>query len=221
MIKKLNMKKLLSIFTTLFLALAASGQTYPVPEFSNEVYCLRKESSKVVRLEKVTAKVETKTKMGGIGGAENGYVMEGDRSSVRLTGGANISFVFTTGAAVQSTNPAADSTMRANGIDPAMLQGAGIATDPSGSITLYRSETSKGQRKIYLMKTPGMLPFGGKKIKSSVQMGFSVKKIKDGYWELVLDKKLPAGEYIFLMASTSAMGMVTGSATLFAFGLDE
>jgi len=96
----------------------------------------------------------------------------------------------------------------------------GTMTDPSNAITLYKVETGKGERKVLLMKTPGILPFGGKKIKSSDKMGFSVKKVKEGYWELVIDKKLSSGEYIFVMTSMSAMGMATGGATLFAFGVD-
>lgn len=194
---------------------------YPVPEFSNEVYWLQKDSNKVVRLEKTTSKMDTKTKMGGMGGAENGYSVDGERSSIRLKNGNNLSFVFSTGtASAQSSNPAADSTMRANGLDPAMMQGMGSMTDPSNSITLYKAESGKGDRKVLLMKTPGMLPFGSKKIRSSDKMGFSVKKIKEGYWELVIDKKLSSGEYVFVMTNMSAMGMATGGATLFAFAVD-
>ena len=214
------MKKLLSFSIALCFVISASAQNYPSPEFSNEVYWLRKDSSKVIRLEKETSKMETKTKMGGMGGAENGYVIEGERSLVRLKNGIDLSFVFTIGSAPQSSNPSADSAMKANGIDPAMMQNMGAMNDPANSITLYKTETAKGERKIYLMKTPGMLPFGSKKIKSSDKPGFSVKKIKEGYWELVIDKKLSPGEYAFVMTNMSGMGMATGGATLFAFGVD-
>jgi len=44
--------------------------------------------------------------------------------------------------------------------------------------------------------------------------------VLQGYWELVIDKKLSPGEYVFIMTSTSAMGMATGVATLFAFAVD-
>ena len=206
-----------------FLSLYSTAQNnYPVPEFSNEVYWYKKDSNKVVRLEKNTTKMDTKTKMGGMGGAENGYSIDGERSTVRLNKGNDLSFVFATGSGstAQSSNPAADSTMRANGIDPSMMQGMGAMNDPANMISLYKVESGKGQRKVLLMKTPGMLPFGSKKIKSSDKMGFSVKKVKEGYWELVIDKKLSSGEYIFVMNSTSAMGMATGDATLFAFGID-
>ena len=212
---------MISFFAAFSLCIASSAQNnYPDPEFSNEVYWLRKDSSKVMRLEKGQSKMETKTKMGGMGGAENGYVIEGEKSTARLPNGNNLSFVFSTGTSTKSTNAAADSTMRANGIDPSMLQGMGTMTDPANAITLYKAETGKGMRKVLLMKTPGMLPFGGKKIKSSEKLGFSVKKIREGYWELVIDKNLSSGEYVFVMTSNSAMGMATGAGTVFAFGID-
>jgi len=204
-----------------FLSLYSTAQNnYPVPEFSNEVYWYKKDSNKVVRLEKNTTKMDTKTKMGGMGGAENGYSIDGERSTVRLNKGNDLSFVFATVTAAQPSTASADSTMRANGIDPAMLQGMGSMNDPANMITLYKAESGKGERKVLLMKTPGMLPFGSKKIKSSDKMGFSVKKINEGYWELVIDKKLSSGEYVFVMPNMSAMGMATGGATLFAFGVD-
>jgi len=215
------MRILVLFFGTVFFGTVLSAQNnYPVPEFSNEVYWLRKDSSKVVRLEKGTSKMETKTKMGGMGGAENGYLIDGEKSPVRLKEGNNLSFVFSSGTASSQSNPAADSTMRANGIDPSMMQGMNSMNDPANTITLYKVESAKGERKILLMKTPGMLPFGSKKIKSSDKMGFSVKKVKEGYWELVIDKKLSSGEYVFVMKSMSAMDMATGGAVLFAFGVD-
>ena len=215
------MKAILFFVVVLFISSFVFAQNnYPGPEFSNEVYWYKKDSNKVVRLEKNTTKMDTKTKMGGMGGAENGYSIDGERSTVRLNKGNDLSFVFSTVTAAQSSNPSADSTMKANGIDPAMLQGMGSMNDPANMITLYKAESGKGERKVILMKTPGMLPFGSKKIKSSDKMGFSVKKVKEGYWELVIDKKLSSGEYVFVVTSNSAMGMATGGATMFAFGVD-
>jgi hypothetical protein len=43
--------------------------------------------------------------------------------------------------------------------------------------------------------------------------------VLQGYWELVI-KKLSPGEYVFIMTSTSAMGMATRGAALFAFAVD-
>ena len=55
--------------------------------------------------------------------------------------------------------------------------------------------------------------FGGKKSQSSDKYTFSVKKIREGYWELVIDKPLPRGEYAFSMMSMGA-GNMDGSTTL-------
>lgn len=109
--------------------------------------------------------------------------------------------------------------MRVNGVDPAMMSGYGTTMDPSSMITLYKVETDKGSRKILLMKSPGAMPFGSKKMKSSDKYTFSVKKIKDGYWELVVDKSLPKGEYAFSVMSMG-MGNMDGSTLIFAFGID-
>ena len=70
-----------------------------------------------------------------------------------------------------------------------------------------------------MMKSPGAMPFGSKKMQSSDKFTFSVKKIREGYWELVIDKPLPKGEYAF---TVMGMGMANmdGSTTLFAFAVD-
>ncbi len=194
---------------------------YPEPEFTNEVYFLNKESGDTVtRLEKNSSKMEAKTKMGGIGGAENGYTIEGERSPVKLHGG-NLSFVFSTGASAEpsSSSSQRDSMMRANGMDPSMMQGiGGMSRDPSDIITLYKVETAKGKRKILMMKMPGAMSFG-KKAQSSDKIPFSVKKIRDGYWELVIDKPLNKGEYAFSMMDTG-MGSMNWETTLFAFRVE-
>ena len=215
------MKKLL-LFAVAFIAYMCGGAQpakikYPEPEFSNEIYLLKKDST-VMRLEKNSSKMDSKVKMGGIGGAENGYTIEGEKSTVRLGSGGNLSFVFSTGASAQSTSPQNDSVMRANGMDPSMISGAmGGIMDPVNTVTLYKTVLVKGNRKIMLQKSPGM--FGSKKISSSDKYTFSVKKIRDGYWELVIDKTLPKGEYAFTTMSMN-MGNMDGAITLFAFAVD-
>lgn len=105
--------------------------------------------------------------------------------------------------------------MRANGVDPSMM---GRMDDPSQKLTLYKVESTKGVRKVLLQKAPGMNPFGSHKLQSSEKYSFSARKIKEGYWELVVDKPLPKGEYAFTMMG---MGMdAMGGTTLFAFGVD-
>ena len=172
------------------------------------------------RLEKNSSKLEAKTKMGGMGGAENGYFIDGERSPVRLHGG-NLSFIFSTGAfaGANSGTSQRDSMMIANGMDPSMAQGMGSIsmTDPS-NINLYKAESGKGKRKVLTMKVPGAMSFGAK-AKSADKITFSLKKIRDGYWEMVIDKPLGKGEYVFTMMNMG-MGNMDGSSTLFAFGVD-
>jgi len=196
----------------LFCAHVMCAQTYPQPEFTNEVYFLKKDNSySLVRLEKSSAKQETKVNM--IKGSEYGYEIEGKSSPVRFAAGSNVSFVYTT--TNSSSNAKSDSMMRANGMDPSAMTGFG--TDPSNTITLYKLNVDGGSRKIYLQKSGGY--FGSHKNQTSDKYTFSLKKIHDGYWELVIDKPLPKGEYAFSMVGMGSADMM-GSHTVYAFGVD-
>ncbi len=211
------MKKIFLLPGLLFSAHILSAQTYPDPEFANEICFLKKDNPySLIRLEKGASKMQTKTNM--ISGSEQGYSLDGTKSEVRIQGGNNLSFIFSTGASSSSSNNKSDSMMKANGIDPNMMNIGGMM-DPTNNITLYKMDIAKGERKIYMMKTGGALPFSNHKNQSSDKYTFSLKKIRDGYWELVIDKTLPKGEYAFTMM---AMGMqsMDGGMTLFAFGVD-
>jgi hypothetical protein len=217
------MKKSFLFVAAVLIAMITLAQKYPEPEFSNEVYYLKKDSvNSIIRLEKGSSKMESKTKMGGFGGSESGYELADSKSAVRLKSGSNLSFVYSTGAASPSSSKERDSMMQANGMDPSMMQGmTGMngMNDPASTITLYQLEQANGKRKVLLQKNPGMIPFGSKKQKSSAKYTFSVKKIKEGYWELVIDKFLPNGEYAFTMMNMMNMGM-GGETLLFAFAID-
>lgn len=143
---------LVSVFS--FAVFSLSAQKYPEPEFSNEIYYLKKDSvHSLVRLEKSSAKMDTKTKAGGFGGMENGYYFDGEKSDVRLNNGANLSFVLSTGASGSprsSSTPQQDSMMRANGVDPSMMSGMSGMHDPANTVTLYKTDVGKGSRKILL-----------------------------------------------------------------------
>ena len=192
-------------------------QQYPTPEFSNEIYFFKKDSAQVSRLEKGYSKMETKTKMGGMGGADNGYSLEGSRSSVRLEAG-NLSFIFFNGDPSTDNNPQSDSAMRANGMDPSMMNDAmSVMNDPSQTTSLYNMNVNKGNRKVTLQSYNGMKIFGKSK-KESIKYTLSIKKIRKGYYELIVDKPLTKGEYAFVV---TGMGMsMDGSTMLFAFGVD-
>jgi len=203
-----------------FLVAQPDKTKYPEPEFSNEVYYLNKDNgSTLVRLEKGSSKMDTKTKMGGFGGSESGYSIDGTKSAVRLSSGNNLSFVFSTGSSSTTSSGKSDSAMKANGIDPSMMSGMGGMTDPANRITLYKVDIEKGERKVLLQKNPGANPFGSHKMQSSDKYTFSAKKIRDGYWELVIDKPLPKGEYAFTMMDMG-MSAMSGGTLLFAFGVD-
>lgn len=202
----------------LFIDYAINAQTYPEPEFSNEPYYLNKNAGNtLMRLEKSSSKIDTKTNV--VSGSESGYSIDGSKSSVRLSSGNNISFVFSSGSSGSSSTTSSaksDSIMKANGVDPSMMSGM---NDLSQKLTLYKVESGKGVRKVLLQKAPGMNPFGSHKLQSSEKFSFSARKIKEGYWELVVDKPLPKGEYAFTMMGMGMSGM-DGSTVLFAFGVD-
>lgn len=215
------MKKIFLSIGAMIIACTVIAQKYPEPEFSNEVYFLKKDSVySALRLEKNVSKMESKTKMGGLGGSESGYEMDGTKSTIRLTSGTKLSFIISTGASSDKASSSQDSMMKAHGMDPSMMPGMqmpGGMNDPASTITLYKTESEKGKRKILMQKNAGAMPFGSKKVKSSDKYTFSVKKIREGYWELVIDKTLPKGEYAFSKMDISGMGM---SFLLFAFGVD-
>ena len=215
------MKYIFLISVFLFAVLSLSAQKYPEPEFSNEIYYLKKDSvHSLVRLEKSSAKMDTKAKAGGFGGMENGYYFDGEKSDIRLNNGANLSFVFSTGTSASNSSSSSaqrDSMMRANGMDPSMTSSMAGMTDLSHTVALYKTDVGKGQRKILLQKAGGA--FGSKKNQSSDKYLFSVKKIKEGYRELVIDKTLPKGEYAFNMVNMTT-GNMDGSTTIFAFAVD-
>ncbi len=197
---------------------ALHAQDYPAPEFSNEVYYLKKDSIKTAtRLEKNSSKLETKTKLGAF---EYGYTIEGEKSWVRLSPGTNLSFIFSTEPADKNFNALTDSVIKASGVDPSLMPGMSNSNDPATSITFYKVESAKGQRKIYLQKSNGLKTFTSKKGSASDIYTFSVKKIKEGYWELVIDKPLPKGEYAFTSMQGAGMGSMGAGTILFAFGID-
>ena len=72
--------------------------------------------------------------MMGMGGMDNGYQLEGEKSTVRLSSGSNLVFVYYTGQAAGSATSShmADSMMKANGIDMSAMQNPmSMMEDPS------------------------------------------------------------------------------------------
>ena len=190
--------------------------SYPTPEFSNEIYYFKRDSGKAVRLEKGSSQLDTKAKMGGFGGAESGYKVTGKKSTVRLNGEGSLSFIYYTGEPAAS-NPHADSVMRASGLDPSMNMNTMVSyQDPSRTVSLYGLLDDKDGRKLIIQSGAGMKLLG-KGNKNSEKFTISVRKIREGYYELLVDKTLPRGEYAFTMMDLMSMD---GSTTLFCFGID-
>lgn len=194
---------------------AGTKSSYPVPEYSNEIYLVKKENTIVlIRLEKGSSKQEMKMKMMGMGGMDQGYELDGEKSPVRLSNGSNLVFIFYTGNAAGSTSPEADSMMKANGMDPSLMSNPmSSMMDPTQNISLYNSRVENGKRKI-LLQSMGIM---GKSKKTATKYTLSIKKIKEGYYEMIVDKSLPKGEYAFVMME---MGSMDQSFSLFAFGVE-
>lgn len=143
---------------------------YPEPEFANEIYLLKKDSS-VLKLEKDDSRLDTKVKMAGFAGVEHSYTIEGKKSPVRLNWGDSLSFVFSTGASAKKSSASSDSIMIANGMDPTMMSGImGGMSDPANTISLYKAESVKGIRKIFLQKTAGCLAAINRRLIKSIHI---------------------------------------------------
>lgn len=213
------MKKLFLSLVLLFFAKIIFAQNYPTPEYSNEICFYKKDSNKLVRLEKGSSPLQTKAKMMGLGGMENGYTLDDEKSPVRISDGNNLVFVFSSGGTSNLT-PEADSAMKSNGMDLSAMQTGPMSmmNDPSQNTTLYSMSSEKGKRKIILQSASGMGILGKTK-KISTKYTLSFKKVKDGYYEIKVDKNLPKGEYAFVMMQLMSMD-ASGSYSLFAFAVD-
>ncbi len=216
--KKIFLSGSCLLLSSIFLVAQNTASDYPVPEYSNEICLLKKDSTTtLLRLEKGSSKQEMKVKMMGMGGMDQGYEMDGEKSPVRLTRGNNLVFIFYNGEAggAAKSSPQADSMMKANGMDPAMMQNPMASMmDPTQSISLYSMDPGKGKRKI-LLQSMGLM---GKSKKTTTKYTLSIKKVKDNYYQMMVDKSsLPKGEYAFVMMT---MGNMDQSYSLFAFAVE-
>jgi hypothetical protein len=190
---------------------------YPVPEYANEIYLVKKDSNiSLVRLEKAYSNQEMKVKMMGMGGMDQGYATDGEKSTIRFSSGSNWVFLFYNGDPVAdsaSSSAEADSAMKANGIDMKAMSGISSLYDPTQMISFYNMKSEKGKRKI-LTQSMGLM---GKSKSKATKFSLSIRKLKENYYEMKVDKSLPGGEYSFVMMDMAGMGQ---SYILFAFGID-
>jgi hypothetical protein len=198
-----------------------SQPIYPEPEFMKEIYAFNKDNNSLVRLQKETSHLDTKSKLGGFGGAAYGYTIDGERSKIRFSSTHLPSFVFRSREDQSSPSNSADSLgmMMGNDSMAKMMESMGSLNsmmddilDPSKMISLYAVDARKGSRTLLLQSSGGTF---GKGKKASNKYTLSFKKIKDGYYEIFVDKMLPKGEYGFV---NSPMGSM--DAVLFLFGVD-
>ncbi len=226
--KHISFFTILLCATPIFLLAQKTTLTYPEPEFGKEVYGYKKNNNELVRLEKETSTMKTKTKMGGFAGAQMAYEMQGKKSSVRFNGTENLTFVFQSGygkkesvktesqvsMGADSLNMMGDNSMPAM---PDMSSMMDMMNDPAKTISLYEVALKDGKRKIVMQDSGGMTMFS-KKEKSNTKYSLSFKKVKEGYFEIVVDKRLPRGEYVFV--NTNQGNSMDNSSTLFAFAID-
>jgi len=195
-----------------------SKQLPPEPEFILEVYAFDKQKIGLVRLEKENSRLETKTKMGGFAGAEYVYNLGGEKSTVRFSSSQVPSFVFR----YRGDNATATSYMN-NSVLKDTLQKMGSSveqfntmlddvTNPVKTLSLYRLDVRKSGRALVFQSSGGAFSKGKK---ASDKLSVSFRLIRDGYYEIVVDKPLPKGEYCFLHAAVGLM-----EPTFFAFGVD-
>lgn len=192
--------------------------TYPIPEYSNEIYLVKKDSTlSLIRLEKGFSNQEMKVKMMGMGGMDQGYITDGEKSNITIPNGSNLIFLYYTGHPESESSPAsseADSAMKANGMDlSSMSNTLSVLNDPSQMISLFNMKSEKGKRKI-LTQSMGLM---GKSKGTATKYSLSIKKIKENYYEMKVDKDLPRGQYSFVMADMGGMGQ---SYVLFSFAIE-
>lgn len=205
--------------------------TYPEPEFTKEVYGYKTNNNKLVRLEKETSEIKSKVKMGGLGGAQSGYEIEGSKSPVRFQGIDNLTFVFMMGYAKNEEDANKENIQGSMEVDTTNMMGENnmgegmgnmgdimdMLNDPAKTISLYQTSIKNGNRKIVLQESQGGMMAFSKKEKSNSKYSLSFKKIKGTYYEIVVDKRLPKGEYAFI---NMGQNNVNNSAVLFAFAID-
>ena len=205
------------LYCSCFCFSQTSKRVYPEPEFLKEIYALNIQTNTLTRLEKETSRLDTKVKLGGFGGSEYGYTVAGETSKIHFSSTQLPTFIYQSRKGNSSSANKADSSTRTgndgmeNTTQSVESMNAMFDEDPSRSITLYALHTVKGERKL-LVQNSGSF---GKGKKASSKYGISFKKVKDGYYEISVDKQLPKGEYAFM---TTTMG--TLDATFFVFGVD-
>ena len=158
----------------------------------NHIYYVLPDS--LTTLEQNKARMESKTKGMGFGGSEGGFVMDGEKSTVRIKPGDTLHFAVK------------------------MAMAMGMA-DPTIMIRLYKFEGKKGSR-IAIISSQGGKYSKGKNSDNTNGIYFNVQKETDEFI-LIPANKLAPGEYGFLnMMMVNRESSTSMSYTVFGFGID-
>ena len=94
------------------------------------------------------------------------------------------------------------------------IEGSG---DPSDKVSVSIAQVKKDRRRFVLESTS----LGGKaKDMSATKVTVSLKKIRDGLYQIVFDTPLVSGEYAFLPSVDLSSMMGGGKLNLYCFGVD-
>lgn len=94
------------------------------------------------------------------------------------------------------------------------IEGSG---DPSDKVTVSIATVKKDRRR-FVQESTGMT--GAAKDISATKVSVSLKKIKDGLYQIVFDTPFVPGEYAFMPQMDMSSLMAGGKLTLFCFGID-
>lgn len=189
--KTLYMKHLFALtLISLFIPFASKAQTAtpPVPDVLNEVRYRQPSDNALKPLEKTKAAYAAKAKALGLGGIALRFVVDGEKSSVRLAPADRMFFVV------------------------ALADGMG---DPTSWFTLYKAAVKKGKRSGVFDDSKTF----GKSSAGKDVISYSVRKISNQGYEIIIDSKLEKGEYFFVNKGTLSKYGNT-AADVFAFGVD-
>jgi hypothetical protein len=191
----LSRKSILLLLPVIAMRVSLPAQTTAVttagahdPTFLNQVYFWAPDS--LVALEKTNGEMKTKMKALGFGGGGSGYVLQGNRSFIRIKAADNVRFA-----------------VKVSGM-----------FDPSQMIKLYPLDPEKKTREATISSSGGMFNKSTKNNSSGIE--YNVQKSGSDVYILIPATRLAPGEYGFMnmMQATSSGTQI--SYTFFTFGID-
>lgn len=149
----------------------------PTPEYINQPYYYDEGDNKLTRLENVNARVTTKKKNLGIGGARKFYTINGGTSKVLFTASKNICFIIKTN---------------------------GDMMDLTSFIKLYKFTTAEDKRETLISEKEGIIK-NKEESKSAIVM-VNVKKLTRESYLISASQTFEAGEYGFVLMNAPGAG---------------